>query len=799
MRSTNSRAAIRAARTALAIFAVLLLGYLVLLALDPAARLAQPEALRWFGSPGSVPTIAVVVAVLVILAGLILHTRGIRETGAPVAVVAGLAMISLVLGLASYWDCHDETHPRFFTALMWTANLVKGGIGEQSIATGRCPSSPPVALEIARLAALAAVFLSVVGVAAALFRSGVDRLRLRFARSVTAIVDADDDAESMVGAIADTIGGGTLALITSSPTGRSAEEARNRGGRVIQVDFGDPDTLTELPLWDKLDKLYLLGADPAANLARLQLITERMSQRGPKQRIPLIVRIDDPWQAAAWRAQQFGGSQTRWAADTVGKYEVTAERLLDWITAEGAVGRILVCGSSQLTLALCADMARRQLEQDYRGGPSPQTLPQLTLVSEDAQDAKRDHEFSRAQLGLPPDRPNIEAVAAKPTVALLMSLLSADPRGTSVIVVDSPAAAIDSTIGTRIAAHFPDTTIYAWDPGAELSDHRPSVVGRLRTYQLGMDVPEGQAHDSWERAARLIHDRYVAETDRHTPATRPWAELNEFYRGSNRREVVNALWMAEKIGGHTWNTFGAPPDPTPTSSLDGEEPLEQLRLMGFDRETALAMARAEHEDWCRYYREAGWRYGPVRDDDHKIHDKLMDWARIESDPVLLDTALSSLATTLLRLRQLGYRSRPVDAQDSWESFRRTGTVVAERRSAPWTWRTRSGHTMTARAGDWAVRDPDGDQWWSVKDDIFTTRYQPVDGRLWRRHGTVRARPARPGETMHTLEGEVTAEAGDWVVQGEGGERWTVPADEFGSRYERPIHAGPSVGESVGEE
>ena len=33
--------------------------------------------------------------------------------------------------------------------------------------------------------------------------------------------------------------------------------------------------------------------------------------------------------------QQFGGSQTRWAADTVGKYEVTAERLLDWITAEG--------------------------------------------------------------------------------------------------------------------------------------------------------------------------------------------------------------------------------------------------------------------------------------------------------------------------------------------------------------------------------------------------------------------------------------------------------------------------------
>ena len=37
----------------------------------------------------------------------------------------------------------------------------------------------------------------------------------------------------------------------------------------------------------------------------------------------------------AWRAQQFGGSDTRWAADVVGKYEVTAGRLLDGIIANG--------------------------------------------------------------------------------------------------------------------------------------------------------------------------------------------------------------------------------------------------------------------------------------------------------------------------------------------------------------------------------------------------------------------------------------------------------------------------------
>ena len=99
--------------------------------------------------------------------------------------------------------------------------------------------------------------------------------------------------------------------------------------------------------------------------------------------------------------------------------------------------------------------------------------------------------------------------------------------------------------------------------------------------------------------------------------------------------------------------------------------------------------------------------------------------------------------------------------------------------------------MTAQAGDWAVRDPDGHRWWSVQDDIFTDRYRHVSGQLWQRHGTVLARPARPGETVHTLEGEVTAQSGDWVVQGEGGEHWTVPADEFTLRYEGPINAGPT--------
>jgi hypothetical protein len=124
------------------------------------------------------------------------------------------------------------------------------------------------------------------------------------------------------------------------------------------------------------------------------------------------------------------------------------------------------------------------------------------------------------------------------------------------------------------------------------------------------------------------------------------------------------------------------------------------------------------------------------------------------------------------------------SEAGWQQFRRTGIVVAEQRSEPWEWSTRSGETVKAQAGDWVVRESDGGESWSVRDDIFRSRYDHVDGDTWRRHGVVAARPARSGEVIETLEGRVTAVEGDWVVRGEQGEEWPVPADEFARRYER---------------
>jgi hypothetical protein len=765
-----------AVRRVVSVVGLLLIGYLAAVALQPRIVEALPTWLRWFGRSGSVPTIAIVVAVLVAVCVLTFRSNNSRQlVGVSVTVIALLISMSAVLGLSAYWGCHDAAHPAFFTPLMATAQLVKGGIGDYSLSGRTCPSPTPVGLQVARMAALSAIFTGLGGVVVGVFRSQVDRLRANLADSVTAVVGVDDDSQSMISGVARTLDRrSTLVVITGAGDDR-VKRARRQGARVVLVDFNTPSTLVSLRLWRHLSRLYLMAPDPAINLLWLDLISRRLSEVDHKQRLPLIVRIDDPWLAEAWRAQQFGGSDTRWAADVVGKYEVTAGRLLDGIIATKTIQRVFVCGTSQLTLALCANLTSRALERDFYTAPGTTPLPALTLVDSNAEEYLKDHEFYRQQAGFMSDGPKIDAIPEAPTIPTMLRLIGdGDPETTAVILVDTHAA----TTGTRLAARFPEMPVYTSDLNTDIADDSIQVVGLLQSYSLVLDTREGQVQDAWERAARLIHERYVATIDPEaprSPAAMAWAELNEFYRGSNRRQVRNALWMVEQIAGHTWNTWGSPPAQLSGRDMADAPPLEQLALMGFDHYSAMSMAKAEHEDWCRYYRHNGWKYGPSRDDARKIHDKLVDWSVVESRPDLLNAAVRSLAATLWSLRQLGYRSRPL-----WQTFTRVGTITAEQRSTPWTWKSDSGHTMHADAGDWAVQE-DG-KIWSVRDNIFRDTYEPAGDGQWRRRGRVQARPAYPGETVNTLEGPTSAAEGDWVVRGSNGEQWPVPGDEFARRY-----------------
>ena len=113
-------------RWAVTAVGLLLVLYLTLLDLRPSIDDSFPAWLGWFGRPGSMPTLAIVVTVLISVCVLTFRSdSGHRVVGMSFTVIAVLIGMSAVLGLSSYWSCHDANHPAFFTPLMATATRTR--------------------------------------------------------------------------------------------------------------------------------------------------------------------------------------------------------------------------------------------------------------------------------------------------------------------------------------------------------------------------------------------------------------------------------------------------------------------------------------------------------------------------------------------------------------------------------------------------------------------------------------------------------------------------------------------------
>src|SRR5262249_44427874 len=239
---------------------LLLIAYLAVVALRPSIIDALPSWLGWFGRPGSMPTLGIVVTVLIAAGVLTFRSDSShRLVGVSFTVIAAMILMSAALGLSSYWGCHDANHPAFFTPLMATAQLVKGSTGDFSVGGHTCPNPTPVGLQLARITALAAIFTGLGGVVVGVFRSQVDRFRANLAESVTAIVGIDDDTQSIISGVARTLDRrSTLVVITSAGDDR-VQRARRQGARVVLVDFNTPSTLVSLRLWRHLSRLYLMA------------------------------------------------------------------------------------------------------------------------------------------------------------------------------------------------------------------------------------------------------------------------------------------------------------------------------------------------------------------------------------------------------------------------------------------------------------------------------------------------------------------------------------------------------------
>ena len=647
--------------------------YLCAVAIDPGIRQRAPASIQWFGRPGSYQSILLVLAFPAAL--IALSRLAGRRILANIAlfVLPTMAVSALALGVSAYWRC-SGSESTFFAPLFWTLDLFAGTVnnpfGPVTPQAGQgsvCASQPmPLALELAKLLAIATTLATALAGALmlTLFRSQLDRIAVWRAHSLTVVVGVDDETVSMIRAIASRKASDeTLVVLTGNADRAPVTAARALGAKIKVVGLGHPETLAGLRLWKRLDRLYLMSKDPGQNESLLTFIDAALdSLEDDRVRLPLTVRIDDPWQAEVWRRSCLARDQ-RWVADAVGRYEITAAKLVRHLTRKahkrGLVPpeTVLLCGLHPLTYALSSELAQVRREEGLYRKPHFALPSHVVIVAQGAKSFLHDHHLRQRRMAPDGSMISLEAHDADPTVDTITDYLEGkDPRRFAVIITDPSL----ETEGTRLAARFPDLRIYEASTSAtELAES--SIVGQLYPFPINMELDPDAPQDVWERAAELIHEHYSQERDRSLPEARPWKDLDPFIKQSNRRQVTNALWVVDKKANHTWSTLETPPAPPLPANFADMKPLAQLGEFGFDPEIARQMVITEHEDYCRFHVAAGWKLSKTgrRDYPHKRNEKLKPWSElIAENPKYEEIAHRSLVSTLLNLRTLGYRSIP---------------------------------------------------------------------------------------------------------------------------------------------
>ena len=743
--------------------------------------------------PDQSVTLAATLALWV--AGLSCYWWPRRRQRLPTGLIVVVVMVFIAAGLgsASYVPCRGQVSTLGVT--FWILQLYVGQPPNiyQSVLPATAPpyacvGPPPLALQLGQMVGLGATLIGAVAVAALLWRQPLERLRSRFAREVTVFTGLDALTLPLLNRLTGRGKPGSVIVIEPDETHPLLDEARATGARVI---IGEPVSARLLqPIisgWRGcvLNHLYAMRGEVADNDAMLKVASEILRRYPPAPgHLPhLVARIDDPRHANSWRGSR-GGISVTGLEDALSPAETTAYALVDAML-QGPVRQLILCGDSNLTIAVLAELDRRgwearelakaaaagrqvmQAAAASAGPPPPLGIRRVVLIDPKSGDTRREYQAGASQ----------EAVGAFPALAiregrwqdeLLPALDAMSPttaRETAVVIVEGFSEAAMHAAG-RVARLHPGTQIYMQaSSGDGISG---PVFDQLRLFRLGLLVEGHVPEDTWTRIARHWHEYHRLESPvppghPKAPSRAPWADLDEFVRQDNILQVRSIMSAVAALG-RQW------------------VPVRMLRPGSFieltDRELEL-VAKAEHTRW--YRRQVAFGMS---------NELAVPWPDLSAGRQA--AAREEVRTQIAQLKDVGFAPIvPVGGPADARSFERVGMVEAKRLSAPLRWAIRSGEQMRGDVGDWRVIDDLGEVR-TVTDPEFQASHEPADDGQWRRVGTFRAWRASEPLVVRTKEGISTADRGDWVVEGQSGERWPVKEGQFQRTY-RPVKAASDAG------
>ena len=686
-----------------------------------------------------------------------------RRNSRPFSVVLlGLGIVTvLVLASASYAACPDPGLSTGWSVVTRVVGLITNNYAVDMFAAPGCDvGGVPLALQFARLAQLLVLLVAATSAVTALLRTQVDRVVVRWSPRLSVALGTDVTSAALLPALAADSERFTLAAFTSDPAAPWVSQARAAGWRVVVTDPRRTESLLRLLTRPRgrhaLRRLADLAPD-STEAQRLMTVVQaavegRRSVTGDHP-VRALLRMDEAWQAEDWR-RRYLSRIPEWIVDTISQNEVTARLLVDDLLERG-VDQVLLAGRSDLTFAVLAELAQRAREEGFRS--TGHAVPAVTVLGASAEDVAEEHVLAQRRFG----NSGLVNVRAETQMSVPDAVHEAvHSHSVPALLFTGDVTVADQRLAARLGGTYPGLLVYSRHDEVAGLGVEP-LLAQVRAFGSTLDAGKGRPVDSWERIARLVHEDYVRTyPDPADPARRPWHELSQFYRDSNVRQVLTVLGSAVTVG----RSWGAS---VHSSSPPSDEQLDE-------------MARLEHESWLAFHQHSGWTWGATRDRAARKHPDLLPWDQLSEESRA--KTRKGVVESLALLETLGYRCFD-DPYATWVRFRRRGEVTAVRRDEPWSWSTSDGTVMQGKAGDWEVTDDEGATR-SIAPSIFEKTHAPVDGDRWRRVGEIRGRQARPGEVVHSLEGDQRARPGQWVLRGVEGEEWLVSAEHLESSYDR---------------
>jgi class 3 adenylate cyclase/tetratricopeptide (TPR) repeat protein len=168
-----------------------------------------------------------------------------------------------------------------------------------------------------------------------------------------------------------------------------------------------------------------------------------------------------------------------------------------------------------------------------------------------------------------------------------------------------------------------------------------SYPGRHRIYRV---VPRRAL--AIESLARAAHEAYCeeararGETSSTNASLRPWDDLSEDLKSSNRAQVGDIPTKLRAVGLEL--------------TVSGGMPATEIALTDAQTED---LAIREHDRWVAERKRNGWTYAPIRDNARKHHPLLVPWGELQETEKEKDRATIRNLPRLVE--KAGFRVRPV--------------------------------------------------------------------------------------------------------------------------------------------